>query len=904
MTVPGAGRLEDMLERGPSVRSATEREFLRVLRKLQTDEAELEVLRATVEDLREELARARARNDELYASAPIGYATLDAEARIVSANPRLARLLNVNTRRLFGTRFCDWVVPRERELVQTLLARTRSGTQHKSPPVHLQSLACAAPVMLDVCRRSSHVLDLAVIELSGLFRAQAAVREREARLRAVLDAAADAIVTVDRSGRIDSCNTAATRLFKASPAWLLGQELKRLVPEFATPDRSTRTELVARCADDSTAPVEVYAAELEPGEPAQLVVCLTDISERKRRDAELAETLSRFREMAAHIDDALYVLDSRTGEALYVSPAFEGIFGRALADVGEEAWPSLRSVHPDDRDRVAAAAGRLFSEGGSMNLSFRIVRPDGSIRTVRSRASKIPGQDRVTGLLHDMTEELSMQAELRQAQRLEAIGTLASGVAHDFNNLLMGVGGCAQLALRRLDPEHEAYRYLRRAADAILRGANLTRQILRFSDSRATSDEPVELDAVVRGARDLIQSLVGEPVVLSILPGAPGLAVTADAGDIEQLLLNLASNARDAMPEGGALRLRTEPRQGGTVALSVTDTGTGMDEETKRRVFEPFFTTKEVGKGTGLGLSTVFALVRRMGGTIAIDSALRQGTTFTLCFPVVIPEKEEPRSHEDEALQGAGQTVLIVDDDALIRMTVETHLESLGYRALVASSVSEALRLYTRSQHPVDVVLTDVMMPGLLGSDLARILQKSAPDAAVVYMSAHPLGELTSKGHVPHDAPVLTKPFDTKDLGVVLQRVIRNKRPSRPPSPLRIFVVDDNPDVVDALRELLEMEAYVVGTAKTAGDALRQIPEFRPDVVLCDINLEEDMNGYDLVSRLRGDARLANTAFLAVTGLSPDQCRPAALAAGFRDVLAKPLEFNRLTKVLASALER
>jgi len=903
MNVPGVGRLEEMLQAGPGVRSATEREFLRVLRKLQSDEAELEMLRATVHELRNELGRTSSRITELYHAAPVGYATLDGEARIVAANPRLATLLNVGHQRLFGKHFCDWVVPRERAVAQSLLARTRPGSQTKSSLLHLHTGARAIPAMLEIVRHQSGSFDVAVIDLTLVVRTQAAVREREARLRAVFDTAADAIVTVDECGRIDSCNAAACRLLRAAPKTLAGEPLKRFLPGLAEAV-DARGELAASRADGSTVPVEVAVTRFASEGPSKLVVCLTDISERKRRDAELEEALGRFREMAAHIDDALYVLDSSTGATLYVSPAFERIFGRSLADVGEETWPSMRSVHPDDRDRVAADAARLFSVGGSMNITFRIVRPDGSIRAVRSRASKIPGQERVTGLLHDMTEELALQAELRQAQRLEAIGTLASGIAHDFNNLLMGVGGCAQLALRRLDPNHEAYQHLRRASDAILRGANLTRQILRFSDTRSTSDEPVELDGVVRGARDLIQSLVGEPVTLSIQVGAPGLAVAAEAGDIEQMLLNLASNARDAMPEGGALRFRTEARQGGRVALSVSDTGTGMDEETKRRVFEPFFTTKEVGKGTGLGLSTVFAMVRRMGGTISIDTAPGLGTTFTLCFPVVIPEQDEPRSHEDDALQGAGQTILVVDDNELIRMTVETHVVSLGYRALVAGSVSEALRLYTRSPRPVDVVITDVMMPGLLGSDLGRILRKCSPDVAVVYMSAHPLSELVSKDHVPRDARVLAKPFGTRELGVALQHVFQNKRPSQPPAALRVFVVDDNPDVVDAVRDLLEMDAYVVGTAKTASDALRDIPEFHPDLVLCDIHLDEDMNGYDLVARLRGDERLANTTFLAVTGLSPEQCRPAALAAGFRDVLAKPLDFNRLTKVVAAAIER
>ena len=512
-------------------------------------------------------------------------------------------------------------------------------------------------------------------------------------------------------------------------------------------------------------------------------------------------------------------------------------------------------------------------------------------------------QNRITGILHDMTEELRLQAELRQAQRLEAIGTLASGVAHDFNNLLMGVGGCAQLALRRLDPEHEAYGYLRRAVDAILRGANLTRQILRFSDTRRSTDDPVELDAVVMGARDLIHSLVGEQIALSVIAGAPGLAIAADPGDLEQVLLNLASNARDAMPNGGLLVFRTEPQQGGMVALSVRDTGMGMSEETKRRIFEPFFTTKEVGKGTGLGLSTVFAVIRRMGGTISIDSALGEGTTFTLSLPVVIAEPSTNEEGYTDAASGAGQTILIVDDDPLIRMTVETHVQSLGYRALTASSVTDALRIYTENA-PIDVVLTDVMMPGLLGSDLGRILQKSAPELAVIFMSAHPRHDLVERGYLQAGARILAKPFDARELGGALQHALQDKPRSRRRSPMRVFVVDDDPDVLDAVRDFLALEGHLVSTAQSSGTALERIPVFAPDVVLCDINVDEQMNGFDLVSKLRDEERLSKTVFLAVTGMALNQCKPAARAAGFSDVLTKPLDFHRLSSLLASHVAR
>jgi CheY-like chemotaxis protein len=404
----------------------------------------------------------------------------------------------------------------------------------------------------------------------------------------------------------------------------------------------------------------------------------------------------------------------------------------------------------------------------------------------------------------------------------------------------------------------------------------------------------------VTGASDLIRSLVGEHITLSVITGTPGLSIAADPGDLEQVLLNLASNARDAMPDGGLLTLRTAPYSGGMVALSVRDTGLGMSEDTKRRVFEPFFTTKEIGKGTGLGLSTVFAVVRRMGGSVGVESTPGEGTTFTLYLPVVILDAAAKLKEEEAAVPGLGQTILIVDDDPLVRMTIETYVESLGYRALTASSVTDALKIYTESHRPIDVVLTDIMMPGLLGSDLNRVLQKSAPHVSVIFMSAQPWQDLVRQGHLIESASLLAKPFDARDLGATLHQALKDKPARTVPGRLRVFVVDDDEDVVEALRDLLQLEGHEVSSALSSHDALGKIPEFKPDVVLCDLNVDTPMSGLEIVSEVRRDERVANTVFLAVTGISPSQCKPAALAAGFQDVLAKPLDFNALSRLLVS----
>jgi PAS domain S-box-containing protein len=900
---PGAVDPTKLLE-GPGLH-ATQNEFLRVLHELRTREDEAKLHVEELRRLEEELQTARDNLFELYELAPVGYATLGPDGRVLAANLALSKLLCTDRRRLIGRKLDERMTASDRVQLATFCEGIRRGGLNQgSVKVMLGCGERSVPVLIKAGATDlrDNGLRVAIVDVTGIERADERVREQEARLNAVFETVIDGVITVGGNGKIISCNAAAARIFRTSRAWLTGLVVTRLIPDFERVVGRGRSELVAQRSNGESFPVEVGVAVMRSGPQPELVGVIRDVSERRQRESELREALERFQQIAEGIDDAIYVVDANTRKTLYVSPAFETIYGRSAAEAELEPWPRLAWVHEEDRERVGATTSTV-AETGSLDMQYRIVRPDGTVRTIRNRAFLMREQRRLTGILHDMTDELALQAELRQAQRLEAIGTLASGVAHDFNNLLMGVGGCAQLALRRLDPEHEAYVYLRRAVDAIMRGASLTRQILRFSDTRRSTEEPIELDAVVSGARDLIHSLVGEQIALTVVTGAPGLLIAADSGDIEQMLLNLASNARDAMPDGGALVFRTEPQQGGMITLSVKDTGVGMDEETKRRIFEPFFTTKEIGKGTGLGLSTVFAVVRRMGGSIGIDSAPGAGTTFHLKLPVVVSTPNSERG-EDEARRGQGQTVLIVDDDPLVRLTVETHVESLGYRAVTAGSVADALKLYTDRGQPVDLVLTDIMMPGLLGSDLARILAKSAPSLAVVYMSAHPWQELVRQGHLTENARLLAKPFDARDLGAALYQALRDKPSSRPPKPLRVFVVDDEPDVVDALRDLLEMEGHLVGTSLGSNEAAEGILSFVPDIVLCDLNIEESLSGIELVKKLRDEPALEKTAFLAVTGMSASDSRRLALDAGFEDVLVKPLDFGKLSRVLRSHVKR
>jgi PAS domain S-box-containing protein len=392
-------------------------------------------------------------------------------------------------------------------------------------------------------------------------------------------------------------------------------------------------------------------------------------------------------------------------------------------------------------------------------------------------------------------ERRRLEAEFRQAQKLEAVGRLAAGIAHDFKNLLMGVMGCAGLASTQLDEQSEARYYVREIATATERGIDLTRQLLAFSRRQPDEPLPVCVDDAIGASEGLVRQLVGEDVDLQIERDAPGAYVMADPGHVDQIVMNLVTNARDAMPSGGRLRVRTSLRllddacedswqwlpPGRYVQIEVSDSGCGMDPETRARAFEPFYTTKPTGEGSGLGLSTVYGIVRQLGGLAELETRLGEGTTVR----ILLPASDERQAGagagvSDEATppRGDGETVLVVEDEGLVRMTAVHLLEDLGYRAVEAASGEEALRLADAHEGRIHVLLTDMVLPGMSGRELAQALRSRRSDVHPVFMSAYPPELLVQQRRLTPGCLALEKPFDERELAVTLRTALR-----RAPSP-------------------------------------------------------------------------------------------------------------------------
>jgi PAS domain S-box-containing protein len=443
----------------------------------------------------------------------------------------------------------------------------------------------------------------------------------------------------------------------------------------------------------------------------------------------------------------------------------------------------ISRVHPDDRTFVEQSVRRALAESGRLDYEFRILLPDGRLRWIADLGQVVAGPDGrpigLTGTCQDVTDRRTAEEQLRLAHRMEGVGRLAGGVAHEANNQMSVVMSAADFILARTDlppAVRTDTEYIRRAAE---RTAAVTAQLLAFSRRQVLRPQTLDLNAVLESFRPVLQRTMGEdcPVTLRL---APLLGpVRADPGQLDQILLNLALNARDAMPRGGRLMIETSTveltpgtatmthgvtvRAGRYALLAVSDTGHGMDKATLAHVFEPFYTTKGIGQGTGLGLSTVYGIVKQSDGYVWAYSEPGQGTTIKIYLPVTEQPADDKREEPGAAPGGMGELVLVVEDEAQVRGIAARALTEAGFRVLAAESGEQAIELLQTGDRPA-VVLTDVVMPGMSGADLAAAVERVAPGTPVLFTSGYPDGEILRRGLLAPGAAFLAKPFSPEGL--------------------------------------------------------------------------------------------------------------------------------------------
>jgi PAS domain S-box-containing protein len=525
-----------------------------------------------------------------------------------------------------------------------------------------------------------------------------------------------------------------------------------------------------------------------------LLVVIQDITERKRAELALKESELRLRQLAESIDAVFWLMDVEKHKIIYLSPAYERVWGQSVEAVYADALAWTNAILECDRERVMEAARRKLL-AGVYDEEYRIVRPDGSIRWVRDRA--FPVRDGggsvvlLAGSAQDITDRRELEAQLRQAQKMESFGHLASGVAHDFNNMLTVIQGNCR-ALSETCPEaSEVQELLGEMQGTVDRAAALTRQLLAFSRKEGAEVQVVDLRSVVTGAETMLRRLLGEDMVLTLAMDAEPLPVRVDPASWVQVLMNLAVNARDAMTDRGELRVecsgldlseefvrgRPNLKEGPHAMLSVTDTGGGIPPEVQARLFEPFFTTKEQGKGTGMGLFVTHGIVTHSGGHIELVSNVGQGTTFRIYLPLKRQPISEPQPVARVArATGGSETILVVEDEASIRRITARTLRKEGYTVLEACDGVEALEVVQGHVGPIHLVLTDVVMPRMDGRKLAEALHQRDANIGVVYTSGYNDDAVLRHGIEHELVAFLPKPYDLDGLRRKVRDVLDDAR--------------------------------------------------------------------------------------------------------------------------------
>jgi len=656
-------------------------------------------------------------------------------------------------------------------------------------------------------------------------RAQLRLREQaaaqrvasEARFRNLLESAPDVIVISRRDGHIVFANAQAERLFGYGRDELIGRPVELLVPErlrekhirhredYAVEPRTrpmgAGLELTGRRKDGSEVPVEISLSPLDTEEGPLVTSVIRDITDRRRAETARRESEAWFRSVFEHSRIGM-ALQAPDGRYLRVNHAFSELVGYTEAELLAAAPAALS--HPDERDADGVIVRELLAGTRSVDQrEKRYVHKLGHVVWALVSMSVIrdpEGHPRYLSLqAQDTTARKELEAQLRQAQKMEAVGRLAGGVAHDFNNLLTVMTGRSGILQQRLSPDDPCRRHVDLIQDATERAARLTRQLLALSRKQTLQPSDLNLNEILAQMRDMLQRLIGEDIELVVAPGEGLGRIRADPSQIEQVILNLAVNARDAMPDGGRLLLETAnaelaeafarhhpgSRAGAHVRLAVTDTGVGMAAQVQAHLFEPFFTTKPSGRGTGLGLAMVYSIVKQSGGYIAVESQPGRGAAFTIYLPRSEELLEAPApAPAATGSAGGSETVLLVEDEESVRDLVREMLSGRGYTVLAARHGGEALLVAERHPGPIHLMLTDVVMPHMGGRELARRLRRARPAMKALYMSGY-LGDATPPEGLERGMQLVAKPFTAETLLRKLRELLDAPPHPRCPPPSR-----------------------------------------------------------------------------------------------------------------------
>ncbi|MFO0805105.1 MAG: PAS domain S-box protein [Gemmataceae bacterium] len=791
----------------PAISGGDAQRHFRVMYEPRAGDTEEPTVVAVVTEVSEQkraeevIRESEARFRNVFERAATGIGITDTDGRFLQCNPAYCSVLGRTEDELKSADLASLIHPDDRVENMSLLRKLASDEipgyelenrfLHKSGKPRWVHKAVSA--LRDQDGRVTHLIAL-VTDVTERRLADQELRESEERYRRLVDFLPSAVL-INTGGRISFCNPACVRLFGAteaeqivgkSPIDLFPQDyhevISRRIADIGTSGRTAPgIELRALRLDGRMVPVYSVATPiLKSGVPA-ILVALTDLTERER-------SMELLRSVLGSVDDAILTIDE-CGSVQSANPATERSFGYSETElVGNNVKVLMPEPYHGEHDGYIAnylQTGEKKVIGIGREVEGR--RKDGTTFPLELTVTEfqLDGRRHFTGVARDITARKQLEAQFQQAQKMEAVGRLAGGVAHDFNNLLTVINGYGDIVLDSLPADDSHREFIASIREAGDRAARLTQQLLAFSRKAIIEPKILDLNELVAESAKLLRRLIGEDIALAVLPNPVPVRIKADPGQLEQVVMNLAVNARDAMPAGGRLTVETREvaigdddarvypgvKPGRYARLRVADTGHGMPEEVKNKIFEPFFTTKGVGKGTGLGLAVVHGVVEQCGGHIRLESAVGVGTTFTLLFPMVTEARVGPASGGVRIAVRGTETVLLVEDEDAVRAIARIALTMQGFTVLEAERGVDAIQLAAEHPGPIHLLVTDVVMPEMGGRQLAEAVRGYRPDVRVVYMSGYTDDAVLRHGVELTDA-FIQKPFTPLGLARKVRAVL------------------------------------------------------------------------------------------------------------------------------------
>jgi len=733
------------------------------------------------------------------------------EGVYVEVNASGHRLLGYPPGELVGKRINDIVSQPDLHRVEVAVAGLLKGEVQTEEWVMRRKDGSLIDTEVTAQRLSNGRLLGVVRDLRPRRTIEEKVRASEAQLRSILQTAPDIIMAVDRAGKILFINRTVPSL---SPADVVGTICYDYVP----PESRPRVEAALNKVF-STGMLDEYEVEGPPGvdgvrgwssvragplaegdRVVAAILCATDVSARRNDEARIRELASRLQKISSQIPGMVYQYKLRpdgTSCFPYASEGIREIYRVSPDEVREDAAKVFAILHPDDYDGIVESITASARTMRPWQYEYRVKFPNGDVRWLYG--SSVPESEPGGAILwHGFIADISarkeadrmkaqLEEQLRQSQKVESIGKLAGGVAHDFNNLLTSMMGFVELALMETPPESRATEYLAGALESAKRGAALTQQLLAFARKKIVRPEVIDLNEVLHRMASLIRRLVGENLELVLMP-APRLGlVKVDVGSMEQVIMNLVVNARDAISGTGRITLETqdvvldeeycrahvETAAGEYVMLAVSDTGVGMPPEIASRVFEPFFTTKPVGEGTGLGLAMCHGIVKQAGGNISVYSEAGAGSSFRVYLPRAVGGRPVAHTLAPRPSSATGhETILLVEDEHMILRVAREALSGLGYRVFTAGDGIQALDMVSRMSEPVHLLITDVVMPRMGGRELATQLARLCPGLRVLFSSGYTENAIVDHGVLDEGINFLQKPYTPMTLARRVREVL------------------------------------------------------------------------------------------------------------------------------------